>query len=144
MEEKSPKQLRDEALETIKERKRFTWSNWDRFLLSVEAHFKNYTCCPKSKFMRIVGDGMVQIKSELNIYNYLKKARLVDAMSKHLLTFNERRLILHQADTSFLLTPRSPPKDDGKDRIPPLTIDDTESEEDFGFIKENDTLDLQT
>ena len=89
MDNKSLKELHDEALETIKGRKRLQISTWQKFQLGIEAHFKNFTFCRKSKFTRMVmGEGLSKIKAELDIYNYLKKARLVDAMSKHLLTFN--------------------------------------------------------
>ena len=55
---------------------------------------------------------------------------------------------MHQVETSFLLRPLSPPGDDGKDRVKPKanssSDDKTKSDEDFGFIKDNDTLDPQT
>ena len=58
MKNKSTRELREEALETIKGRKRPTFSVWDKTMLIIEAHFKNLTFFPQSKVTRIVGDGM--------------------------------------------------------------------------------------
>ena len=47
---------------------------------------------------------------------------------------------MHQVETSFLLTPTSPPKDDGKDRQKPTdnsNANDKEIEEDFSFIQDD-------
>ena len=61
--------------------------------------------CRQTKFTRIVNEGMGQLRDELDIYNYMKKLRMSYAVINALTTFNQRRLLEHQVETSFLLRP---------------------------------------
>lgn len=63
---------------------------------------------------------------------------MIDAIYKMLLTCDQRKLIAHQAATSYLLKPLKPPKADNLDR--PLISDDETSKEDFAFINDDDLL----
>ena len=94
LKKKTPAELLERAKTVIKSRKKLVYSCGDRTWLCVEAVFKHFSC-KKTKFARIVGDGMGQIKSELSIYAYLKRARMTDTMLKHLTNFYQKQLMMY-------------------------------------------------
>ena len=61
--------------------------------------------CGMNKWSRIVKAGLWEIKEELNIYNFMRKGRMINASVNALTTFNQRRLIDAQVEASFLLKP---------------------------------------
>lgn len=102
-----------------------------------------------NRWSRTVNEGVKQIKGELDIFNYMRRLRMTQATVNALTTFNQRRLLDAQVETSFLLQPLK--KQDGSDdedgkgkklkrklsrsgsRIDE-TSSDEESEEDFAFL----------
>lgn len=76
----------------------------DKFLLVLESAVQ-CIACRQTKFARIVNEGIGQLHDELDIYNYMKKLRMNYAVINALTTFNQRRLLEHQVETSFLLRP---------------------------------------
>ena len=92
--------------------------------------------------------GVKQISEELDIFNYMKGLRMTKASVNALTTFNQRRLLEAQVETSFLLKPLK--KGDGSDeegkkqsasskRRQNRHSDSSsgeESEEDFAFLDE--------
>ena len=108
--------------------------------------------CGKNRWSRTVQEGVKQIKGELDIFNYMRRLRMTAATVNALTTFNQRRLLEAQVETSFLLQPLKQEEDaddddkstsEKKRKKQRLTrsgshIGDTssseESEEDFAFL----------
>jgi len=108
--------------------------------------------CGKNRWSRTVDEGVKQIKGELDIFNYMRRLRMTAATVNALTTFNQRRLLEAQVETSFLLQPLK--KQDGdlddksatgkkmKKRLSRSgsfmdeSSSDEESEEDFAFLDE--------
>ena len=85
------------------------------------------------------------------MYNYMQKIRMLQGTINALTTFNQRRLLMHQVETSFLLKPYAKKHEDDEDgakkkksekrakasgkkkRI--LDSEDESSEEDFFFLE---------
>ena len=104
-----------------------------------------------------------EIQEEFNVYNYMQKLRLLQGTVNALTTFNQRRLLEHQVETSFLLKPFSKKQNpDGmtdkekkkadarraaanKRKKKMINSSDDSSEEDFYFLekqlKESNELD---
>ena len=76
----------------------------DKVLLVLESAVQ-CIACRKTRFARIVNEGISQLRGELDIYNYMRKLRMNYAVINALTSFNQRRLLEHQVDTSFLLRP---------------------------------------
>lgn len=83
-----------------------TRSACDRFVLLIEAALGTILC-KATKFGKILAEGKREIQNDLNIYNYMQKLRLIQGTVNALTTFNQRRLLEHQVETSFLLKPYS-------------------------------------
>jgi len=77
-----------EAKATVKNRVRLTSSTCDNIVLFLEAVTKRFLCIRPSRFARIINEGMGQVRGELDIYNYMRKIRMTDAVTKALTTFN--------------------------------------------------------
>ena len=88
-----------------------TQSCCDRFILLFEAVIGTILC-KATKFGKILAQGRKEIEEEFNVYNYMQKLRLLQGTVNALTTFNQRRLLEHQVETSFLLTPFKRGKDD--------------------------------
>ena len=104
MKKKDPKVLLAEARSVAKLRVNMTRNICDRILLVVEAVIGQVTC-KFTKFAKIIAQGRKEIQEDLNIYNYMTKLRLLQGTVNALTTFNQRRLLQHQVETSFLLRP---------------------------------------
>ena len=83
-----------------------TRSACDRFVLLAEA-LLGTILCKATKFGKILAEGKREVKTDLNVYNYMQKLRLLQGTVNALTTFNQRRLLEHQVETSFLLKPYS-------------------------------------
>ena len=57
--------------------------------------FTRKIACKQTRFSRVVNEGMRNVKGELNIYNYMRKIRMTDAVVKALTTFYQRRMLMH-------------------------------------------------
>ena len=139
--------LLEDARNAMRRRVPLSNSVCDKVILGLESSIK-WCTCKRTKFSRIVHEGMDQIRRDLDIFNHLRKLRLIQATVNALTTFNQRRLLLHQVETSFLLTPMAKARKeaagkgkDGKSRkrrerpLAAKSSSDTESEEDFEFIE---------
>jgi len=82
---KQPKDLLETARSTQKKRKQFKYSCMERVWLCVEGVFKHLNC-RKTKFAKQSIEGFAQVKGELDVYKYLKRARLTDNILKMLTT----------------------------------------------------------
>ena len=161
MKRKNPQVLLQEARTVAKKRVSMTNSLCDRFMLLAEAVVGQITC-KATKFAKILAEGRREIQADLNIYSYMEKLRLLQGTVNALTTFNQRRLLTHQVETSFLLKPYSKkqdPEGDAKARKKAaaaeaqragkkkriMDSDDESSEEDFFFLekalKESNELD---
>ena len=76
----------------------------DQMMLILESVIRVFTC-GRNKWSRIVKAGVREIKDELNIFNYMRNARLTKTTVNAITTFNQRRLIDAQVEASFLLRP---------------------------------------
>ena len=151
MAKKPPQVLLGEARNVAKKRVNMTNSFCDRFTLLLEAVIGQITC-KATKFAKILQEGRREIKEDLNVFNFMKKMRLLSGTVNALTTFNQRRLLMHQVETSFLLKPYSKSHDTEADtankkkeaarkagsakkkrRI--LDSEDESSEEDFYFLE---------
>ena len=148
MGEKNHGTLVQEAKDSHKYRVRLTTSGCDRCMLVFESVIRVLTC-GMNRWSRTVNEGVKQIKGELDIFNYMRRLRMTQATVNALTTFNQRRLLEAQVETSFLLQPLK--KQDGSDdeggrgkklsrklsrsgsRVDE-TSSDEESEEDFAFL----------
>ena len=106
MKRKNPKVLLEEARTVAKKRVSMTRSACDRFVLLAEA-LLGTILCKATKFGKILAEGKREVKTDLNVYNYMQKLRLLQGTVNALTTFNQRRLLEHQVETSFLLKPYS-------------------------------------
>ena len=104
MNSRRPEELIEEARKSMRNRTKITNSGCDQFLLVWETLIQKVFCF-RTKFSRIVKDGKQQIDDELDIYNYMQRLRLTQATVNALTTFNQRRLLTHQVETSFLIRP---------------------------------------
>lgn len=64
-----------------------THSCCDRFILFFEAGLGSILC-KATKFGKILAEGRREIYSDLNIYNYMSKLRLLSGTVNALTTFN--------------------------------------------------------
>ena len=149
MKRKDPKVLLAEARTVAKNRVWMTNSCCDRFVLLFEAIIGS-CLCKVTKFGKILAQGRKEIETEFNVYNYMQKLRLLQGTVNALTTFNQRRLLEHQVETSFLLTPFKTEKDaDGNKKSKEerrkaasarkkgkvIHSSDETSEEDFFFLE---------
>ena len=146
LKERRKEELLKDARNSMKRRVKITHGCCDRVILAIESSVK-WCTCSKTKFSRIVHEGMDQVTRDMDIYNHLKKLRLIQATVNALTTFNQRRLLTHQVETSFLLTPhqksvvKQKTDKNGKvierkvRKIAHTSSSETESEEDLGFIE---------
>ena len=104
MKRKDPKVLLAEARTVAKKRVNMTQSCCDGFILVFEAVLGTILC-KATKFGKILAQGRKEIQEEFNVYNYMQKLRLLQGTVNALTTFNQRRLLEHQVETSFLLKP---------------------------------------
>lgn len=128
-------------------------------MLIVESVVRLLTC-GMNRWSRIMNLGINQIRGELDIFNYLRGLRLTKATVNALTSFNQRRLLMAQVETSFLLQPfKKEDDEDGKKRggkhggkrrrrggdLGDGESSSEESEEDFAFLdqelKDNRELD---
>lgn len=145
--EKNHDGLVKEAKESHKYRVRLTTSKCDSCMLIFESVIRIITC-GKNRWSRTMQEGEKQIKGELDIFNYMRRLRMTAATVNALTTFNQRRLLEAQVETSFLLQPL---KNQGNDDDKSATgkkkrrlsrsgsfMDESssaeESEEDFAFL----------
>lgn len=84
---KEPFDVLKEARSTIKNRVQITPNNCDKFVLFLDSCTKKLAC-RQTRFSRIVHEGMRNVREELNIYNYMRKIRMTDAVVKATTTFN--------------------------------------------------------
>ena len=75
----------------------------ERVWLCVEAVFKHFTCCRKTKFAKQTMEGLAQVKGELDVYKYLKRARMTDNILRMLTTSNDRRFYKYAAESQYLV-----------------------------------------
>ena len=127
----------------------------DKFMLVLESAVQCLVC-RQTKFARIVKEGVGQLRAELDIYNYMKKLRMTYAVINALTRFNQRRLLEHQVETSFLLRPLvGKKKGKGREKLDKNGkliskerynemgklagdfSDESESEEDFEFMNKS-------
>ena len=104
MAEKNHGNLVKEAKDSHKYRVRLTTSGCDSCMLIFESVIRVLTC-GKNRWSRTVQEGVKQIKGELDIFNYMRRLRMTAATVNALTTFNQRRLLEAQVETSFLLQP---------------------------------------
>ena len=76
MQRKNPKVLLEEARQVAKKRVSMTKSACERFVLFFEAALGTILC-KATKFGKILAEGKREIKTDLNIYNYMQKLRLL-------------------------------------------------------------------
>ena len=86
LQSKDPNALLYEAKQSIQNRVKLTPSTTDNIVLFLEALTRKFAC-RQTRFARIVNEGITQIRAELNIYNYMRKIRMTDAVVKALTTF---------------------------------------------------------
>ena len=91
-----------EAKAAHKGRIKLTTNACDSFMLIFESFIRVFTC-GQNRWSRIVGEGILQIKGELDIFNYMRRLRMTQATVNALTTYNQRRLLAAQVETSFLL-----------------------------------------
>ena len=150
MNEKNHESLVKEAKDSHKHRVRLTTSKCDSCMLIFESVIRVLTC-GRNRWSRTIKLGVKQIQGELDIFNYMRRLRMTQATVNALTTFNQRRLLDAQVETSFLLEPlkRQDASDDadGKKRGRKAkrglsrsgshlgeTSSSEESEEDFAFL----------
>ena len=97
-------ELLKEAKQAHKKRVKLTNNCFDQLMLIFESVIRVLTC-GRNKWSRIVKAGVKEIKDELNIFNYMRKLRLIISTVNALTTFNQRRLLEAQVESSFLLKP---------------------------------------
>lgn len=102
--EKNHENLVKEAKESHKYRVKLPNSKCDTCMLIFESFIRILTC-GMNRWSRTVDDGVRQIKGELDIFNYMRRLRMTQATVNALTTFNQRRLLEAQVETSFLLQP---------------------------------------
>jgi len=85
--EKNHEHLVKEAKEAHKFRTRLTTSKCDSCMLIFEAVIRVLTC-GMNRWSRTVDEGVKQIKGELDIFNYMRRLRMTQAMMNGLTTFN--------------------------------------------------------
>ena len=126
----------------MKSRTKLTANACDKFVLILES-FTRCLQCGRSKYARILSLGQDEIDKELSVYEYLESVRMVKAMMNTLTTFNQRRLLAHQVQTSFLLRPPSKEEQEKQKRLeiklkkqnqPGFLNTDSSSEEDFAWL----------
>ena len=76
LKERRKEELLRDARNSMKRRVKITHGCCDRFILAIESSIK-WCTCSKTKFSRIVHEGMDQITKDMDIYNHLKKLRLI-------------------------------------------------------------------
>jgi len=156
MQKRDPRLLLQEARMVAKKRVSMTRSCCDRAVMVLEAVI-GVIFCKATKFARILAQGKREVQADLNVYNLMERMRMLQGTINALTTFNQRRLLMHQVETSFLLKPYREDKESKdkkakteksgasrkKKRI--LDSDDESSEEDFFFLekalKESNELD---
>jgi len=152
MDSRKNEELLEDARNAMRKRTPLSNNACDKVVLAFESSVK-WCTCTRTKFSRIVHEGMDQIKRDLDIHNHLKKMRLIQATVNALTTFNQRRMLLHQVETSFLLRPhlqrgKEVKGKDGKIRRLASSSDDTESDENFEFLaqklKRNELDEIET
>lgn len=104
LKEKGHDVLVKEAKEAHKYRVRLTTSKCDSCLFIFESLLRLVTC-GMNRWSRTVKLGIDQIKGELDIFNYMRRLRMTQATVNALTTFNQRRLLEAQVETTFLLEP---------------------------------------
>lgn len=129
-----------EAKDAFAQRVQLSSSACDRFMFIFESIFRLFTC-GQNKWSKIVNQGMKEIKGELDIFNFMRHARMTKATVNGLTTFNQRRLLEAQVETSFLLTPfkgwnDKESKAEAKRQKRKEESSDEHSEEDFHFLTE--------
>ena len=87
MNSKKNEELLEEAKNAMKRRVPLSNGCCDKVILALEASIK-WCTCKRTKFSRIVHEGMDQITRDMNIFNHLKKLRLIQATVNALTTFN--------------------------------------------------------
>lgn len=153
MDSRKNEELLEDARNAMRKRAPLSNNSCDKVVLAFESSVK-WCTCTRTKFSRIVHEGMDQIKKDLDIHNHLKKIRLIQATVNALTTFNQRRMLLHQVETSFLLRPHLKPgrlvkgKDGKVRRLASSSDTETESDEDFEFLaqklKRNELDEIET
>lgn len=139
------KELLESAKARVKERTYLTSGYWSLLTLNFEALMSQALTCRPSKFGRIIEQGTRQMRSELDLFSFLKKMKELTATIDAVTTFEQRRMIRQQVKAGLLVAPYDPTnvKDKSKDpkgkRAPRLwasSDEDTSSEEDFNFLEE--------
>ena len=85
-------ELLREAKQAHKKRVKLTNNCFDQMMLIFESVIRILTC-GRNKWSRIVKAGVKEIKDELNIFNYMRRLRMILSTVNMLTTFNQRRLL---------------------------------------------------
>lgn len=146
VEKAEPADLLKQAKERIKSRVPITQNPCSLAVLNFEALISQIFTCRHSKFGRILEQGTHCIRKELDLFNFLKKMKEIQATMEAVTTFEQRRLIKQQVKAGLLVAPVDTGKNkdaDGKDgkkkgnkKLWGSSDEETSSEEDLNFLEE--------